>query len=236
MNVYWRRCSYEEEERRKLQAREAELKAEAERRLQEEKKRLDALDQREREKAIQERVMFEKWKAEKERKELDIRAQQMKDQEEWDAWVQGKTTSTNSNMNLSTSSDKMEVDEPIKEVKPLEDRQVKVFAPASAPFDPATSKSNMTRVKRWPRVLTSHHLVDLPEDFFNVTKEDLDKEMRARNERRRQEEQEKSHLKTREMRELERVQRLSKWKKTMIRIRFPDRVELQVNFLPNEYT
>ncbi len=131
--------SYEEEERRKLQAREAELKAEAERRAQAEKKRLEQLDQHEREKAIQERVMFEKWKAEKERKELDMRAKQLKDQEEWDAWVQGKTTSTNTNTNLSTSSDKMEIDEPIKQVKPLADRQIKVFAPASAPFDPATS-------------------------------------------------------------------------------------------------
>lgn len=69
-----------------------------------------------------------------------------------------------------------------------------------------------------------------------MTKEDLDREMRARNERKRQEEQDKSHLKTREMREIERLQRLKKWNKTMIRIRFPDRVELQANFLPNEYT
>jgi hypothetical protein len=76
----------------------------------------------------------------------------------------------------------------------------------------------------------------LPDDFFAVTKEDLERDMRARNEKRRQEEQDKSHLKTREMREMERLQRLGKWKKTMIRVRFPDRVELQVNFLPNEYT
>ncbi len=129
------------------------MKAEAERRAQVEQKRLEQLDQREREKAIQERVMFEKWKAEKERKELDLRAKQLKDQQEWDAWVQGKTTTTNTttatttNNNLNTSSDQMEVDEPIKEVKPLEDRQVTVFAPSSTPFDPATSKSaTVTRV------------------------------------------------------------------------------------------
>jgi hypothetical protein len=109
--------SYEEEERRKLQAREAELKAEAERRAAVEKKRLEQLDEHEREKAIQERVMFEKWKADKEKKELDLRSKQLKDQEEWDAWVQGKTTSTNTNSStLSTSSDKMEIDEPIKPV------------------------------------------------------------------------------------------------------------------------
>jgi tether containing UBX domain for GLUT4 len=208
---------YEEEERRKLQAREAELKAEAERRAAVEKKRLEQLDEHEREKAIQERVMFEKWKADKEKKELDLRSKQLKDQEEWDAWVQGKTTSTNTNSStLSTSSDKMEIDEPIKPVQPLADRQIKVLAPSNTPFDPAT--------------------IELPEDFFNVTKEDLDREMRARNERKRQEEQDKSHLKTREMREIERLQRLKKWNKTMIRIRFPDRVELQANFLPNEYT
>ena len=132
-------CRYEQEERRKLQAREAELKAEAERRVQAEQKRLEQIDQQEREKMVQERVMFEKWKAEKERKELDMRAKQMKDQEEWDAWVQGKGATSNNNLN--TSSEQMEVDEPIKEVKPLEDRHVTVFAPSGTPFDPATSKS-----------------------------------------------------------------------------------------------
>lgn len=91
-----------------------------------------------------------------------------------------------------------------------------------------------TRHFKWHSL--TRNQVELPEDFFNVTKEDLDREMRARTERKRQEEQDKSHLKTREMREMERVQRLKKWNKTMIRIRFPDRVELQANFLPNERT
>jgi tether containing UBX domain for GLUT4 len=98
----------------------------------------------------------------------------------------------------------------------LSSRDVQVFAPSQISFD--ISK------------------LEIPDDFYEVNEYDIQQELRIQKEKRRQQQIEESYLMTKEMREKERLKRLAKFTKTLIRIRFPDRVELQATFSPLETT
>lgn len=96
----------------------------------------------------------------------------------------------------------------------LEERNIAVFAPSSTPFDPRS--------------------IDIPDDFYEVTKEDLRINAAIQKEKKKEKELVEGSLRTKEMRERDRIKKLSKYKKCFIRIRFPDRTELQGTFLPVE--
>lgn len=85
------------------------------------------------------------------------------------------------------------------------DRAVLVYAPSNKPFDPST--------------------LEIPDDFFDVSPEDASKSKPAR---------ESDALKTKAMRDRERLQKLARFKKCFVRFRFPDRMELQGTFYPQE--
>lgn len=87
-------------------------------------------------------------------------------------------------------------------------RDIKVFAPSTKPFDPSS--------------------IVIPADFFEVQPEDVAKP-KSTNARASEEQ-----MKTQAMRDKERLQKLSRFKKCIIRFRFPDRIELQGNFYPQE--
>jgi len=110
---------------------------------------------------------------------------------------------------------------PTKESAPIEPEQIvniernpQVFAPSSTVFDP--------------------HSVEIPEDFYQVTAEDLKRNALIKKERKKEEEQTKSIFRTKEMRERDKAKKWAKYKKCFIRIRFPDRTELQATFGPLE--
>jgi len=96
----------------------------------------------------------------------------------------------------------------------LEERNITVFTPSSAPFDPRS--------------------IDIPEDFYVITKQDLQLNAAIQKQKKKEQEIIDGSLRTKEMRERDRIKKLSKYKKCFIRIRFPDRVELQGTFLPLE--
>lgn len=89
------------------------------------------------------------------------------------------------------------------------DRDIRVFAPSNKPFDASS--------------------LELPDDFFNVTPEELAKERQSA-----AKQKSGADLKTKEMKERERLAKLSRFKKCFVRFRFPDRVELQAAFYPQE--
>lgn len=89
------------------------------------------------------------------------------------------------------------------------ERDIRVFAPSNKPFDASS--------------------LELPDDFFNMTPEELAKERQSANKQKSA-----NDLKTKEMRERERLSKLSRFKKCFVRFRFPDRVELQAAFYPQE--
>lgn len=66
--------------------------------------------------------------------------------------------------------------------------------------------------------------------------EDFAREAQIQADKLRRRENEKSFMRTKAVRERERVQKLSKFKKCYIRVRFPDRLELQGTFYPQEGT
>jgi len=94
------------------------------------------------------------------------------------------------------------------------DRNTQVFAPSTTPFDP--------------------HTINIPDDFYNITSADLKQNAEILKKRKKTEMEEKSVLKTKEMRERDREKKWSKYTKCYIRIRFPDRTELQGIFRPTE--
>ncbi|KAG0322902.1 Tether containing UBX domain for GLUT4 [Dissophora globulifera] len=93
-------------------------------------------------------------------------------------------------------------------------RNVKVFRP---PADNATPLSNQ---------------IDLPDDFYTLTSQDVMKLMNGQKAKR--EEQEKQGFKTAAVRAEEEKARERRYPKTIIRIRFPDRVQLQATFRSQE--
>jgi tether containing UBX domain for GLUT4 len=74
--------------------------------------------------------------------------------------------------------------------------------------------------------------VELPDSFFELTPAELKAVLAAQESRRIAEEN--AGFKTRAMREAEMNKRAQKYPKTMLRIRFPDRVQLQLQFLSQE--
>ncbi|KAF9119931.1 Plant UBX domain-containing protein 1, partial [Mortierella sp. GBA39] len=93
-------------------------------------------------------------------------------------------------------------------------RQVKVFCP---PADDATPLSNQ---------------IELPDDFYDLTSQDMMKLMNSQKARR--EEEENRGFKTAATRAEEEKARERRYPKTIIRIRFPDRIQLQATFRSQE--
>jgi hypothetical protein len=85
-------------------------------------------------------------------------------------------------------------------------------------------------------LLTTVFPVDLPDDFFEMDTSDFAREAQIQADKKRRQENEKSFLRTQAVRDRERIQKYSKFKKCYIRIRFPDRLELQGTFYPQENT
>ncbi|KAH7047699.1 hypothetical protein BKA57DRAFT_463151 [Linnemannia elongata] len=94
------------------------------------------------------------------------------------------------------------------------DRQVKVFRP---PADDAAPLSNQ---------------IELPDDFYDLTSQDMMKLMNSQKARR--EEEENRGFKTAATRAEEEKARERRYPKTIIRIRFPDRIQLQATFRSQE--
>ncbi|KAF9942085.1 Tether containing UBX domain for GLUT4 [Mortierella alpina] len=94
------------------------------------------------------------------------------------------------------------------------DRQVKVFRP---PSDTDTPLSNQ---------------IDLPDDFYTLSSQDVMKLMNSQKAKR--EEEEKRGFKTAAIRAEEEKARERRYPKTIIRVRFPDRVQLQATFKSQE--
>jgi len=93
------------------------------------------------------------------------------------------------------------------------ERELRVRPPSDKPFNPKD--------------------FEVPESFYELTQEDYKMAMDSikANKARLEEE---SLMKTKEMREKERLQRIPKYRKTLIKVRFPNRVELQATFHPLE--
>ncbi|KAI8602981.1 hypothetical protein EDD21DRAFT_53057 [Dissophora ornata] len=94
------------------------------------------------------------------------------------------------------------------------DRNVKVFRP---PADNATPLSNQ---------------IELPDDFYTLTSQDVMKLMN--NQKAKREQEENRGFKTAAARAEEEKARERRYPKTVIRIRFPDRVQLQATFRSQE--
>uniref|UniRef100_A0A6B2LBB3 UBX domain-containing protein n=1 Tax=Arcella intermedia TaxID=1963864 RepID=A0A6B2LBB3_9EUKA len=93
------------------------------------------------------------------------------------------------------------------------DRKPQVFAPSSTPFDPRS--------------------IEIPDEFYEVTAQDL-KNNAIIAKKKKMEQEGNNQLKTKEMREKEKIKKLSKYKSCYIRVKFPDRVEVQAVFNPLE--
>ncbi|KAK3845415.1 MAG: hypothetical protein J3R72DRAFT_29402 [Linnemannia gamsii] len=94
------------------------------------------------------------------------------------------------------------------------DRQVKVFRP---PADDATPLSNQ---------------IELPDDFYDLTSQDMMKLLSSQKAKR--EEAENRGFKTAAARAEEEKAKERRYPKTIIRIRFPDRIQLQATFRSQE--
>ena len=130
-------------------------------------------------------------------------------------------------LNEPTSQIKNDIDNPVSEIptnvapepkrspeeiarEVLEERSVKVFRPANYRFDPRR--------------------LDLPDDFFEPTSSEL--KVMVTQQTSLVERLDNAPLMTRKMREAEEERRMSRFKKVLIRIQFPDRVALQGIFVP----
>jgi len=132
---------------------------------------------------------------------------------------QNMTTSTLSLVRESIGTKRNRDDEPSVEIEvppqlSFEERNVAVFAPSSVPFDARS--------------------IDIPDDFYEITTADLRLNAAIQKQKKKEQELVHGNLRTKEMRERDRIKKLSKYKKCFIRIRFPDRTELQGTFLPLE--
>ncbi|KAF9904701.1 Tether containing UBX domain for GLUT4 [Linnemannia zychae] len=94
------------------------------------------------------------------------------------------------------------------------DRQVKVFRP---PADDATPLSNQ---------------IELPDDFYDLTSQDMMRLLSSQKAKR--EEEEKRGFKTAATRAEEEKAKERRYPKTIIRVRFPDRIQLQATFRSQE--
>jgi len=93
-------------------------------------------------------------------------------------------------------------------------RCVQVFAASTKPFNVAS--------------------IEVPEDFYHISSDDMKKIVAAKQAEKREEQQRTSVLMTKEMRERKKTQQLRRFRKTYIRVRFPNRMELQATFWSTE--
>ncbi|KAF9406454.1 Tether containing UBX domain for GLUT4 [Podila epigama] len=120
----------------------------------------------------------------------------------------GSTTST------PPTSSSSQVPPKATSVEHVVDRNVKVFRP---PSDSSTPLSNQ---------------IDLPDDFYTLTSEDV---MNMMNSQKRQREADEARgFKTAQVRAEEEKLRERRYPRTIIRVRFPDRVQLQATFKSQE--
>eukprot|EP00727_Mastigamoeba_balamuthi_P006238 m51a1_g2233 putative tether containing ubx domain for glut4 (639) ;mRNA; r:248646-250809 len=97
---------------------------------------------------------------------------------------------------------------------PESERCFAVYAPSDKPMD--TSQ------------------IEIPDEFYDLTPEDLASLGEGIKRAKLEEERENSMLLTHEMRERMRLKKWEKFKKCMIRVRFPDRIEVQRAFYPQQ--
>lgn len=89
-----------------------------------------------------------------------------------------------------------------------------------------------TRVRDLNDFLICIRLVDLPDDFYTLTSQDVMRLMDGQKAKRQEEEN--RGFKTAAMRAEEEKARERRYPKTIIRIRFPDRVQIQATFSSQE--
>eukprot|EP01105_Mastigella_eilhardi_P020849 TRINITY_DN5005_c0_g1_i2.p1 TRINITY_DN5005_c0_g1~~TRINITY_DN5005_c0_g1_i2.p1 ORF type:complete len:593 (+),score=189.43 TRINITY_DN5005_c0_g1_i2:38-1816(+) len=95
---------------------------------------------------------------------------------------------------------------------PESEKGVTVYPPSDAPFDPSS--------------------LNIPDQFYEVTTADLTHLMEIERRAKAEEDAAKSVLRTREMRERDQLRKWQNCKKVVIRVRFPDRIEVQRAFHP----
>jgi len=103
----------------------------------------------------------------------------------------------------------------VTQKKPI-DREIKVFPPSEKEFDPKE--------------------FEVPDDFYDITSEDYQTLAQADKQKRLKEREENALLKTKMIRQHEYLTKMRKFRKTMLRIRFPNRIELQGTFSSLEKT
>lgn len=80
--------------------------------------------------------------------------------------------------------------------------------------------------------LCSPQIVELPDDFYTLSAQDVMKLMNSQ--KRQREAEEKRGFKTAAVREEEEKAKERRYPKTVIRVRFPDRVQIQATFRSQE--
>ncbi|ELR23697.1 uncharacterized protein ACA1_073410 [Acanthamoeba castellanii str. Neff] len=101
--------------------------------------------------------------------------------------------------------------EPVKLEIP--DRELRVLPPTDRPFNPKE--------------------FEVPESFYEATTDDYRVALQAIKANRMRIEEE-TQMRTKEMKEKDRLRRIPKYRKTLIKVRFPNRVEVQATFHPLE--
>ncbi|KAH3756903.1 tether containing UBX domain for GLUT4 [Pelomyxa schiedti] len=104
------------------------------------------------------------------------------------------------------------ISEPIVFDLPEGDKTVSVYPPCDTPFNPSA--------------------LEIPEAFYEITAEDLNSIREHELMSRREAEADRAVLKTREIREREEMRKWSQFDKAKIRVRFPDRIEIERAFHP----
>jgi len=96
----------------------------------------------------------------------------------------------------------------------IPDRDLHVLPPSDKPFDPSQ--------------------FEVPDSFYDFTPDDLKHQVEAMQSNNKKKTEEEQLLRTKAMRERDRLSKIPKYKKTLIKIRFPNRLELQGTFHPRE--
>eukprot|EP01090_Pellita_catalonica_P018637 TRINITY_DN6081_c0_g1_i1.p1 TRINITY_DN6081_c0_g1~~TRINITY_DN6081_c0_g1_i1.p1 ORF type:complete len:273 (-),score=54.95 TRINITY_DN6081_c0_g1_i1:93-911(-) len=123
------------------------------------------------------------------------------------------------------------------------ERELKKSAPAGAKPNTTTAQAPRPVSKKLERdtqlfaateKVFSPKDFEVPDDFFKMDGELMKKVLSADMKKARDAMKAETMLRTKKMREMERQKKLPKYRKTLIRIRFPSRMELQGNFSPRE--
>jgi tether containing UBX domain for GLUT4 len=206
------------------QRQQQEAQARAQHQSQEEQKRRDEERQRlvaQHEEARQRQLIAEE-RARERAREAEARAHaskvaEQKEREEAlnaplrpSAFVSSRISTTPVIPSTFAKEDMMDVDEP------KIDRETKVLMASDTPFDISQ--------------------FEFPPSFYAHTPDDMAEAMKQQRAVKAKQEADQAVMKTQAMREKERLQRLARYKRCYIRVRFPDRTELQGTFLPTEQT